>query len=199
ARRLPEGRRYGVVGGVGRALRALRHFRFDDESLRFLRDREVVDEAVADWLANYEFSGDIWGYPEGEIYFPGSPLVMVESTFGEAVVLETLLLSIYNHDSAIASAASRMTAIAGDRPIIEMGSRRTHELAAVAAAPGGGPAGFFPPPQPGGGRGGRGLGPRPSRFLPPPRPWGPAAVTECRHAARRRTPSPCCTRPSAKR
>jgi nicotinate phosphoribosyltransferase len=134
ARRLPEGRRYGVVGGVGRALRALRHFRFDDESLRFLRDREVVDEAVADWLANYEFSGDIWGYPEGEIYFPGSPLVMVESTFSEAVVLETLLLSIYNHDSAIASAASRMTAIAGDRPIIEMGSRRTHELAAVAAA-----------------------------------------------------------------
>jgi nicotinate phosphoribosyltransferase len=134
ARRLPEGRRYGVVGGVGRALRALRHFRFDDESLRFLRDQEVVDEAVADWLANYKFSGDIWGYPEGEIYFPGSPLVMVESTFGEAVVLETLLLSIYNHDSAIASAASRMTAMAGDRPIIEMGSRRTHELAAVAAA-----------------------------------------------------------------
>jgi nicotinate phosphoribosyltransferase len=134
ARRLPEGRRYGVVGGVGRALRALRHFRFDEESIRFLRDREVVDQAVADWLANYKFSGDIWGYPEGEIYFPGSPLVMVESTFGEAVVLETLLLSIYNHDSAIASAASRMTAMAGDRPIIEMGSRRTHELAAVAAA-----------------------------------------------------------------
>ena len=134
ARRLPEGRRYGVVGGVGRALRALRHFRFDDESLRFLRDREVVDQVVADWLANYRFSGDIWGYPEGEIYFPGSPLVMVESTFGEAVVLETLLLSIYNHDSAIASAASRMSAVAGNRPIIEMGSRRTHELAAVAAA-----------------------------------------------------------------
>ncbi len=134
ARRLPEGRRYGVVAGVGRALRALRHFRFDEESIRFLRDREVVDQAVADWLANYKFSGDIWGYPEGEVYFPGSPLVMVESTFGEAVVLETLLLSIYNHDSAIASAASRMTAMAGDRPIIEMGSRRTHELAAVAAA-----------------------------------------------------------------
>ena len=133
-RRLPEGRRYGVVGGVGRALRALRHFRFDEESLRFLRDREVVDQAVADWLADYKFSGDIWGYPEGEIYFPGSPLVIVEGTFGEAVVLETLLLSIYNHDSAIVSAASRMTAMADDRPIIEMGSRRTHELAAVAAA-----------------------------------------------------------------
>ena len=134
ARRLPEGRRYGVVAGVGRFLRALRQFRFDDESLQFLRDREIVDHVMADWLANYQFSGDIWGYPEGEIYFPGSPIVMVESTFGEAVVLETLLLSIYNHDSAIASAASRMTAMAGDRPCIEMGSRRTHELAAVAAA-----------------------------------------------------------------
>jgi nicotinate phosphoribosyltransferase len=134
ARRLPEGRRYGVVAGVGRALHGLRHFRFDEESLRFLLDREVVDQVVADWLADYKFSGNIWGYPEGEIYFAGSPLVMVEGTFGEAVILETLLLSIYNHDSAIASAASRMTAVAGDRPIIEMGSRRTHELAAVAAA-----------------------------------------------------------------
>ena len=134
ARRLPEGRRYGVVAGVGRFLRALRQFRFDDESLRFLRDRKIVDHVMADWLADYQFSGDIWGYPEGEIYFPGSPIVIVESTFGEAVVLETLLLSIYNHDSAIASAASRMTAMAGDRPCIEMGSRRTHELAAVAAA-----------------------------------------------------------------
>jgi nicotinate phosphoribosyltransferase len=89
---------------------------------------------MADWLADFAFSGDIWGYPEGEIYFPGSPIVIVESTFGEAVILETLLLSIYNHDSAVASAASRMTAMAGDRPCIEMGSRRTHELAAVAAA-----------------------------------------------------------------
>ena len=134
ARRLPAGRRYGVVAGVGRALRALRHFRFDDESLRFLTDRQIVDGATADWLADYAFSGDIWGYPEGEVYFPGSPVVIVESSFAEGVVLETLLLSIYNHDSAIASAASRMTAMAGDRPCIEMGSRRTQELAAVAAA-----------------------------------------------------------------
>src|ERR671916_152665 len=134
ARRLPAGRRYGVVAGVGRALRALRHFRFDDESLRFLLDRKIVDPVTADWLADFAFRGDIWGYPEGEIYFPGSPVLVVESTFAEAVLLETLLLSIYNHDSAVASAASRMTAVAGTRPCIEMGSRRTQELSAVAAA-----------------------------------------------------------------
>lgn len=131
-RRLPEGRRYGVVAGVGRALDAIDAFRFDDAVLAVLED--VVDRPTLDWLASYRFSGDVWGYPEGEVYLPYSPLLVVESTFAGAVLLETLLLSIYNHDSAIASAASRMTAAAGDRPCIEMGSRRTHEEAAVAAA-----------------------------------------------------------------
>lgn len=133
-RRLPEGRRYGVVAGVGRALDALDRFRFDDETLAVLRDGRVVDDATLAWLADFRFTGDIWGYPEGEVYFPYSPLLIVESSFAEAVLLETLLLSIYNHDSAIASAASRMTTAAGGRPCIEMGSRRTHEEAAVAAA-----------------------------------------------------------------
>ncbi len=133
-RRLPDGRRYGVVAGVGRALDAIERFRFDDEALSVLRDGGVVDEPTLAWLADYRFSGDLWGYPEGEVYFPYSPLVVVEGTFAEAVLLETLLLSIYNHDSAIASAASRMTTAAAGRPCIEMGSRRTHEEAAVAAA-----------------------------------------------------------------
>ena len=133
-RRLPEGRRYGVVAGVGRVLDAVERFRFDDEAIGFLRSRGIVDDATVEWLASYRFNGDIWGYPEGEIYFPYSPLMVVEATFAEAVVLETLLLSILNHDSAIASAASRMTWCACDRPCIEMGSRRTHEQAALAAA-----------------------------------------------------------------
>jgi nicotinate phosphoribosyltransferase len=134
ARRLPGGRRYGVVAGTGRILEALEDFRFGSPELEFLRSHEVVDEPTLDWLADYRFSGHIWGYPEGEAYFPHSPVLVVESTFGEAVLLETLLLSILNHDSAVASAASRMTWAAGDRPCIEMGSRRTSEWAAVAAA-----------------------------------------------------------------
>jgi nicotinate phosphoribosyltransferase len=131
-RRLPEGRRYGVVAGVGRALDAIEEFRFEDEVLQTLE--EVVDEPTRQWLATHRFAGDVWGYAEGDLYFPFSPLVIVEGTFAEAVLLETLLLSIYNHDSAIASAASRMTQAAAGRPCIEMGSRRTHEQAAVAAA-----------------------------------------------------------------
>ncbi|MEU6718139.1 nicotinate phosphoribosyltransferase [Nonomuraea sp. NPDC046802] len=134
ARHLPGGRRYGVVAGTGRVLDELENFRFGDEELSYLREHQVVDDSTLAFLADYRFSGTIHGYREGDLYFPASPIMVVEGTFAEAVLLETLALSILNHDCAIASAASRMTNAAGTRPIIEMGSRRTHEGAAVAAA-----------------------------------------------------------------
>ncbi|WP_412544283.1 nicotinate phosphoribosyltransferase [Longispora sp. K20-0274] len=133
-RRLPNGRRYGVVAGTGRFVEQLRDFRFDHEELEFLASRRIVDDQMAEWLAGYTFTGDIDGYVEGELWFPGSPLLTVTGTFAECVVLETLLLSILNHDCAIAAAAARMVTAARGRPIIEMGSRRTHEAAAVACA-----------------------------------------------------------------
>jgi nicotinate phosphoribosyltransferase len=134
ARHLPNGRRYGVVAGAGRLLDALAAFRFGDEELAFLERAGIADALTLEYLRSYRFSGNIWGYAEGDCYFPGSPILVVEGTFAEAVVLETLVLSIFNHDCAIASAASRMVSAAGERPIIEMGSRRTHERAGVAAA-----------------------------------------------------------------
>jgi nicotinate phosphoribosyltransferase len=132
ARRLPEGRRYGVVAGTARFVEALAQFRFDDSALASLKDF-LGGETLA-YLAAYRFRGDVDGYAEGELYFPGSPVLSVHGTFGECVVLETLALSIFNHDTAIASAAARMVIAAAERPLIEMGSRRTHEQAAVAAA-----------------------------------------------------------------
>ncbi|GAB2858632.1 nicotinate phosphoribosyltransferase [Lentzea nigeriaca] len=134
ARRLPDGRRYGVVAGVNRLLDAIENFRFGEEEIDQLRRNAVVDDSTLEWLANYRFSGEIDGYPEGELYFPGSPVLTVRGSFAEAVVLETLALSILNHDSAIASAAARMVTAANGRRMIEMGSRRTHEEAAVACA-----------------------------------------------------------------
>jgi nicotinate phosphoribosyltransferase len=134
ARRLPDGRRYGVVAGTGRLLQDLADFRFGEAEIERLRTAGVVDEDTLAYLAAYRFSGGIHGYAEGECYFPGSPLLVVEGTFAEAVLLETLVLSVLNHDSAVAAASSRMTGAAEGRPCIEMGSRRTHEDAAVAAA-----------------------------------------------------------------
>lgn len=134
ARRLPTGRRYGVAAGQGRLMELIRGFRFAPEDLDFLRSATIIDEPTAEWLANFRFTGDIDGYAEGELFFPGSPILTVSSTFAECVVLETLILSVLNHDSAIAAGAARMVTAARGRPIIEMGSRRTHEEAAVAAA-----------------------------------------------------------------
>lgn len=143
ARKLPEGRRYGVVGGTRRAIQAIQNFRFSPEQLHFLEHFAQLDETTLEYLANYRFQGTVTGYPEGEIFYPGSPLLTVEGTFGECVILETVVLSIFNHDVAVMSAASRMvnaatqhmgTADESTLPIIEMGSRRTHESAAPAAA-----------------------------------------------------------------
>lgn len=133
-RRLSGGRRYGVLAGTGRFLEGLEHFRFDEAELDFLASTGVVNEQTLDYLLNFRFTGSIRGYAEGEIFFPHSPVLQVEGTFAEACVLETFILSIFNYDSAVATAASRMTQAAGERPCLEMGSRRAHEEAAVAAA-----------------------------------------------------------------
>jgi nicotinate phosphoribosyltransferase len=134
ARSLPGRRRYAVVAGLGRLLDALPRYVFDPETIEFLRRTKVVDEPSCAWLADYRFTGSVDAYDEGEVYFPGSPVLSVEGSFAECVVLETLVLSVLNHDSAVATAAARMVQAAGGRPCIEMGSRRTHEQAAVASA-----------------------------------------------------------------
>ncbi len=132
ARRLPGGRRYGVVAGIPRVLAAIADFRFDDAALRHLEP--ILDARTLRHLADFTFDGDVDGYPEGELYFPGSPVLSVTGSFASCVMLETLVLSILNHDCAIATAAARMATAADGRTLIEMGSRRTHETAAVAAA-----------------------------------------------------------------
>lgn len=134
ARRLPGGRRYGVVGGVGRLLDAIGRFRFEEAELHWLASQRIVSDRTLQWLADYRFAGTISGYREGELYFPYSPLLTVEGSFAEAVVLETLILSVLNADSAIATAGARMVQAANGRPVAEMGSRRAHERAAVSAS-----------------------------------------------------------------
>ncbi len=130
-RRLPNERRYGVVAGTERVLRAIRDFVFTEAQLENL---DFLQPETLEYLRNYRFRGQVDGYLEGEVYFPHSPILTVRGTFAECVILETVILSILNADSAVASAAARMVTAANGRPIIEMGSRRTHEYAAVSSA-----------------------------------------------------------------
>ncbi len=134
ARRLPGERRYGVLAGTGRVLEAVEAFRFGQAELDWLATEKVVDATTLEWLADYRFTGSIEGYREGEVYVPASPVLTVRGSFAEAVVLETVILSILNYDTAVATAAARMVSAADGRPLAEMGSRRANESAAVAAA-----------------------------------------------------------------
>jgi len=133
-RRLPPGRRFGVVAGTARVVDAVLDARFTGADLDWLRSVGLDDEALLEFLASWRFTGSIDGYREGELYFPGSPVLTVTGPFAEAVLLETFVLSALNHDSAVAAAAARMVLAAGGRPLVEMGSRRSHERAAVDAA-----------------------------------------------------------------
>lgn len=134
ARNLPAGRKYGVVAGLGRVVEAIEAFTFTDEHVDWLLEAGIVDTATAEYLRTYRFTGSVDAYREGEVYFPYSPVLTVAGTFAECVILETVILSILNHDTAIASAAARMVSAAQGRTLLEMGSRRTDERGAVAAA-----------------------------------------------------------------
>lgn len=135
SRRLPPGRAYGVIAGMNRVIDAIEHFRFTDAAIEHLVGAGVVSRGpMTDWLANYRFRGDVTGYADGELYFPYSPVLTVEGTFAECVVLETVVLSVLNHDCAIASAAARVTDVANGRTLIDGGSRRTDPDAAIASA-----------------------------------------------------------------
>jgi len=133
-RRLPEGRQFGVFAGLGRLLDAIDDFRFGTPELDWLADGKVVSDRTLTWLSGHRFAGHIDAYSEGELYTAGSPVLTVQGCFGEAVLLETLVLSILNFDSAVAAAAAVLVAAAGPRPVIEMGTRRTDPHGALGAA-----------------------------------------------------------------
>ena len=116
ARRLPEGRRYGILAGLGRLLPLIADFGFDTDEVDWLVEQGVVGEACAAYLRDFRFRGDVDAYREGDLYFPDSPVLTVTGTLGECVVLETLVLSVLNHDTAVASAAARMVTAAAGRP-----------------------------------------------------------------------------------
>jgi nicotinate phosphoribosyltransferase len=132
-RSLANGYRYGVVGGTGRLIEALADFSFDDDTIAWLLDEHIVSNELATFLSSYRFEGDVHGYLEGEVFTSLSPILRIEGRFSD-LILETLVLSILNYDSGVATKATRVVHAAGGHRLIEMGSRRTNEVAAVAAA-----------------------------------------------------------------
>ena len=134
-RKVPDGGGYAVAAGLEQIIHYIESLHFSPADIAFLRSKNLFDEPFLEYLANFRFSGDIWSVPEGTVIFPGEPILTVRAPVIEAQLIETYVLLALNHQSLIATKASRMVRAADGRPISEFGSRRAHgEDAAVYGA-----------------------------------------------------------------
>lgn len=134
-RRVPDGGGYAIAAGLEQIIHYIEDLHFTDEDIKYLRGRNIFNEDFLTFLADFRFTGDIWAVPEGTVIFPGEPILTVRAPAIEAQLIETYVLLAMNHQSLIATKASRMVRAAKGRPISEFGSRRAHgEDAAVDGA-----------------------------------------------------------------
>jgi len=134
-RRVPDGGGYAVAAGLEQIIQYIENLNFTEADVDFLRSKNIFSEDFLEYLSSFRFSGDIWAVPEGTVIFPGEPILTVRAPTIEAQLIETYILLALNHQSLIATKASRMVRAAKGRPISEFGSRRAHgEDAAVYGA-----------------------------------------------------------------
>jgi len=134
-RRVPDGGGYAIAAGLEQIVHYIKDLHFTAEDIDFLRGKNLFNEEFLEFLRSFKFSGDIWAVPEGTVIFPAEPILTVRAPAIEAQLIETYLLLALNHQSLIATKASRMVRAAKGRPISEFGSRRAHgEDAAVYGA-----------------------------------------------------------------
>ena len=134
-RRNPDGGGYSIVCGIEQIAAYIKNLRFDESDIDYLRSKGIFDEEFFDYLRTFRFTGDVWAIPEGSVIFPGEPILTVRAPVIEAQLVETYCLLTINHQSLVATKASRIVYAADGRPVSEFGSRRAHgEDAAVMGA-----------------------------------------------------------------
>ena len=130
-REVPDNGEYTIVAGLEQLIEYMENLHFSEEDIEFLRDKNIFDEEFLDYLYNFEFQCDVWAMPEGTLAFPGEPLVTVKGPAIQAQMLETMVLLTLNHQSMIATKASRIVKQAKGRPVVEFGSRRAQGYSAA--------------------------------------------------------------------
>lgn len=123
-RRVPDGGGYAICAGLEQVINYIQGLRFTEEDIQYLRGKGIFGEDFLEYLRNFKFTGDIWAVPEGTPVFPSEPLLTVRAPAIQAQLIETMLLLLINHQSLIATKASRIVRAAQGRSISEFGSRR---------------------------------------------------------------------------
>ena len=128
-REVPDGGGFAIAAGLEQIIDYVQKLHFDEEDIAYLRGRGIFDEAFLEYLRNFKFTGDIWAVPEGTPIFPREPIFTIRAPAIQAQLLETYLLLEFNHQSLIATKASRICRAADGRAVLEFGSRRAQGIA----------------------------------------------------------------------
>lgn len=123
-RRIPDGGGYCILTGLEQVIRYIEELKFNDEDIEYLKSKNLFDDNFLNYLKNFKFSCDVWAIPEGNPVFPNEPLIIVRGPIIQAQFIETMLLLTVNHQTLIATKASRICNAASGRSVLEFGSRR---------------------------------------------------------------------------
>ncbi len=130
-RSIPDGGGYAIMAGLEQVIKYLENLEFDDEDVEYLRGKGIFSEKFLEYLKKFEFTCDVWAIPEGTPIFPGEPLITVRGPIMQAQFVETMILLLINHQSLIATKASRIVRAAAGRSVMEFGTRRSHSTTAA--------------------------------------------------------------------
>ncbi len=125
-RSVPDKGGYAVFAGLEQVIDYLVHLSFSDEEIMFLRKKQIFDEDFLTYLKNFKFSSDVYAMKEGTPVFPHEPLLVIKGPIIECQLIETMILLTINHQSLIATKASRIVHAAKGRAVLEFGARRAH-------------------------------------------------------------------------
>ena len=125
-RKVPDGGGYAIMAGLEQLIDYLKNLKFTEEDIEYLRGKQIFCEDFLEYLRSFEFKCDVWAVPEGTPIFPHEPIVTVRGPVMQAQFIETMVLLCINHQSMIATKASRIVRAAKGRPVMEFGSRRAH-------------------------------------------------------------------------
>lgn len=125
-RKIPDGGGYAIMAGLAQVIEYFKNLEFTDEDIAYLREKKLFNEEFLNYLADFQFTCDVWAVPEGTPVFPGEPLITVRGPVIQAQFVETMILLMVNHQSLIATKASRIVRAAAGRPVMEFGTRRAH-------------------------------------------------------------------------
>ena len=123
-RNVPDGGGFAIAAGLEQVVEYIQQLHFSEDDIEFLKSKNIFSEKFLDYLRNFHFSGDIYAVREGTPIFPGEPILTVRAPALEAQLVETYVLLALNHQTMIATKASRIVRAAQGRAVLEFGSRR---------------------------------------------------------------------------